>query len=197
MAAALVVFIASAGDLADRTGPHPAILAAAALFVLAAVTDALDGYLARKWKAVSVFGRIMDPFADKILVLGTVVMLATPTFRIATESGPAMAAGFTGWMAVVILGRELLVTSIRGVFEARGVDFSASASGKAKMIVQSAAIPACLLAAGLWASERPAWVGLAVDLAAWGTTLVTALSAAPYLQRAMRARSSSPIQETP
>ena len=107
-----------------------------------------------------------------------------------------MVAGFTGWMAVVILGRELLVTSIRGVFEARGIDFSASASGKAKMIFQSVAIPGCMLAAGLWASDRPAWAGWAVNLAAWGTTLVTALSAVPYVQRAARAGRANSVQES-
>jgi CDP-diacylglycerol--glycerol-3-phosphate 3-phosphatidyltransferase len=197
MAAALVALLALLPPLEGRTGPQPAILAAAVLFVLAAITDALDGYLARKWQAISVFGRIMDPFADKLLVLGAVVMLATPQFQIGSEGGTTMAAGFTGWMAVVILGRELLVTSIRGVFESRGVDFSASASGKAKMIAQSVAIPACLLAAGVWASDPPAWAAWFATLAAWGTTLVTAASAVPYVQRALRTSGSQPIQEHP
>lgn len=198
MSVALVALLALSPQLEGRTGVQPMLLAAVVLFVAAAVTDALDGYLARKWNAVSVFGRVMDPFADKLLVLGSAVMLATPAFSISTPSGgPIMAAGFTGWMAVVILGRELLVTSIRGVFEARGIDFSASASGKAKMIFQSVAIPGCLLVAGLWASDRPAWAGWAVDLAAWGTTLVTVLSAVPYVHRAMRVGGLNPVQETP
>lgn len=196
MAVVLVVLLALAPDLEGRADRQPMLLVAAALFVLAAITDALDGHLARKWNAISVFGRITDPFADKILVLGAAVMLATPTFRIATEAGPAMAAGFTGWMVVVILGRELLVTTIRVVFEAKGIDFSASASGKAKMIVQSVAIPGCLLAAGLWAGDRPAWVGPAVDLAAWGTTLITAMSAVPYISRAAKASTNHNAQES-
>lgn len=198
MAAALVALLAVAPPLAGTTGMQPALLAAVVLFVLAAVTDALDGYLARRWEAVSVFGRVMDPFADKLLVLGTVVMLATPAFEIAQDT---MAAGFTGWMAVIILGRELLVTSIRGVFEARGIDFSASLSGKSKMMTQSVAIPGCLLVAGLYGSQRPDWAGWAVTLAAWGTTLVTAASAVPYITRAVRAgRPDQPPdqpQETP
>ena len=197
MAAALVALLALLPPLEGRTGPQPPILAALALFVVAAITDALDGYLARKWQAISVFGRIMDPFADKLLVLGTAIMLATPQFRISIDGDATMAAGFTGWMAVVILGRELLVTSIRGVFEARGIDFSASTSGKAKMIAQSVAIPVCLLIAGLWASERPDWTGWTATLAAWGTTLVTAASAVPYVQRALRAGRAQPIQEHP
>lgn len=197
MTVVLVALLALAPSLDGRSGLQPILLSATVLFILAAATDALDGYLARKWNAISVFGRVMDPFADKLLVLGTAIMLATPTFAITTPSGLAMAAGFTGWMAVVILGRELLVTSIRGVFEARGIDFSASASGKAKMICQSVAIPGCILVAGLWASDRPAWAGWAVNLAAWGTTLLTALSAVPYVQRAARAGRATPVQESP
>jgi CDP-diacylglycerol--glycerol-3-phosphate 3-phosphatidyltransferase len=186
MAAVVVALLAMAPPLAGAEGPQPALLVATALFVLAAITDALDGYLARKWNAISIFGRVMDPFADKILVLGVAIMLATPNFAVSTEAGPRMAAGFTGWMAVVILARELLVTSIRGVFESRGVDFSASASGKAKMIVQSVAIPGCLLVAGLWGAASPGWARWSVDVAAWGTTLITAVSAVPYVTRAIR-----------
>lgn len=197
MAAALVTLLAMAPPLLGTSGLQPAILGAVCLFVVAAVTDALDGYLARKWNAISVFGRIMDPFADKLLVLGTVIMLATPAFEIAEGGQLVMAAGFTGWMAVVILGRELLVTSIRGVFESRGIDFSASASGKAKMIAQSVAIPACMLIAGLWGGDRPEWAGWAATLAAWGTTLVTAASAVPYITRALNAPRASTVQETP
>lgn len=197
MAAALVALLAMAPPLAETTGAQPAILIAMVLFVLAAITDAADGYLARKWQVVSVFGRVMDPFADKLLVLGTAVMLVTPTFEISENGQLVMAAGFTGWMAVVILGRELLVTSIRGVFEARGIDFSASFSGKAKMIIQSVAIPGCLLIAGLYGSQRPDWAGWAVTLAAWGTTLVTAASAVPYITRALRAGGPDQAQDSP
>lgn len=197
MAAALVAILALAPPLYGTGGAQPALLAAAWLFVAAAITDAADGYLARKWRVVSVFGRVMDPFADKLLVLGTVVMLATPAFEIFESGQLVMAAGFTGWMAVIILGRELLVTSIRGVFEARGIDFSASFSGKAKMIFQSVAIPGCLLVAGLYGSQRPEWAGWAVTLAAWGTTLVTAASAVPYITRALRAGGPDQAQDSP
>jgi CDP-diacylglycerol--glycerol-3-phosphate 3-phosphatidyltransferase len=197
MAAALVLLLAMAPPLVETTGAQPALLAAVVLFVLAAITDAADGYLARRWNAISVFGRVMDPFADKLLVLGTVVMLATPAFEISSGDQLVMATGFTGWMAVVILARELLVTSIRGVFEARGIDFSASFSGKAKMIIQSIAIPGCLLVAGLYGSQRPDWAGWAVTLAAWGTTLVTAASAVPYITRAIRAGRPDQPQESP
>jgi len=122
-----------------------ALPVALVLFVVAALTDALDGYLARKWQVVSVFGRIMDPFADKVLILGAFVMLAGPQFFATDELLWTQVAGVTPWMVVVILGRELLVTTIRAVLESQGVDFSAKWSGKVKMIVQSVGIPVIML----------------------------------------------------
>jgi CDP-diacylglycerol--glycerol-3-phosphate 3-phosphatidyltransferase len=115
------------------------------LFIVAALTDALDGYLARRWNAVSVFGRIMDPFADKILILGAFVMLAGPSFLSSDDWTYAHTSGVLPWMVVVILGRELLVTTIRAVMESRGINFSAARSGKLKMIAQSVGVPAILL----------------------------------------------------
>ncbi len=160
------------GDAAD-----PVLLAAAGLFVVAALTDALDGALARKWNAITRFGRVMDPFADKILVLGAVVLLAGPGFH----DGGTPLAGFTGWMVVVILARELLVTSLRGLAESSGIDASANWSGKAKMILQSLAVPAILIALALLETERARQINAAL---AWATTVVTALSAGPYIARA-------------
>ncbi|MCZ6836906.1 MAG: CDP-alcohol phosphatidyltransferase family protein, partial [Planctomycetota bacterium] len=101
------------------------------LFCLAASTDALDGYLARKWDVTTVFGRIMDPFCDKFLILGSFIYLAGPRFVapewVPTEQGIdpdaffTMTTGVYPWMVVVIFGRDLLVTSIRGVLESMGV----------------------------------------------------------------------------
>lgn len=173
---------------------------AAAIFVVAAITDALDGYLARRWNAVSPFGRIMDPFADKVLVLGALIMLGSYTFDggIVTDfSGVlefevALAMfGFAPWMVVVILARELLVTSIRGVYEARGVDFSAGLAGKLKMILQSIAVPLVLILAYLCLiGQISEWVYLWNALFALLVTLVTIWSAVPYVNRAVRMRNA-------
>jgi len=157
------------------------------LFIIAAVTDALDGFLARRWNAVSVFGRVMDPFADKLLVLGAFVVMAGPQFW-AADAG-RQSTGVLPWMAVVILGRELLVTSIRGVMEGMGVDFSASWTGKAKMIVQSVAVPAILLLVIL-ATSGALEAGRAMminSVIAYVVTIVTVISAVPYVTRAMSA----------
>jgi len=177
-------------DPAELPGHASVLLWAAVLFGVAAFTDFLDGYLARKWNAVSVFGRVMDPFADKILVLGAFVMLAGPNFQLA--DGP-MLSGVAPWMVVVIIARELLITSLRGLCESRGINFSASQAGKLKMIVQSFSVPLILLLA--WMVAR----GDAIDpddtrivAAYWialATTLVTALSAVPYLTKGFKALS--------
>ncbi len=163
---------------------------AAACFGIAAGTDALDGYLARRWGAVTRFGRIMDPFADKILVVGAFVMLAGPQFSIETQGRLVQITGVETWMVVVILGRELLVTSIRAVLEAEGTDFSASLSGKLKMIVQSIAIPLVLIVPAM-TNAVEGWGATTVTAAAWATVVVTVLSGVPYITRGMAAFSGS------
>lgn len=181
---ALVAILANADPLRG-TNPRADLLAAAILFSLAAATDALDGYLARRWDAVTTVGRILDPFADKLLVLGTLVLLTGPAMTLGTDAGPRPAAGFAGWMVVVILARELLVTALRGVLESAGADFSATASGKLKMILQSLAIPACMLVPAIWNANPPPWAHNSAAAAAWATTLVTAWSAVPYIRRSI------------
>ncbi|MEM9661913.1 MAG: CDP-diacylglycerol--glycerol-3-phosphate 3-phosphatidyltransferase [Planctomycetota bacterium] len=161
-----------------QSDADPMLLAAAGLFIIAAFTDAADGYLARRWNAITRFGRVMDPFADKILVLGALVLLAGPGFD---DAGTPL-AGFTGWMVVVIIARELLVTSLRGLAEGSGIDASANWSGKAKMILQSAAVPAVLLSIALLDPPMDQRVNTGL---AWATTIVTALSAWPYITRAI------------
>lgn len=187
-----------------RTGNQSAIdstlLLCAGLFVVAAITDALDGFLARRWNAVSVFGRVMDPFADKVLVLGGFVLLAGPAFtsRLIPDQSFACVAP---WMVIVILARELLVTSLRAVVESRGVSFAATTSGKLKMILQSICIPLVLVLIAS-ADTRPG-IGpdassdglsgatpgarMIIMLMVWLTVIATAWSAVPYLTRAVRA----------
>lgn len=168
---------------------------AMALFIIAAVTDALDGYLARKWNATSQFGRIMDPFADKILVVGAFVILAGPGFlwKVDAPDGTValtfLASGVPPWIAIVILARELLVTSLRAVLESQGRDFSATWSGKLKMIAQSIAIPLILLLLGILgpADVAPGTPARVIILSiAYATAFLTVLSGVPYVTRALR-----------
>jgi CDP-diacylglycerol---glycerol-3-phosphate 3-phosphatidyltransferase len=174
--------------LGDLTHASTALLVtAAALFIIAALTDALDGHLARKWKAESKFGRIMDPFADKFLVLGAFIMLAGPGFTSVAEGvGRIQVSAISGWMAVAMVARELLVTSIRGAYESEGVDFSAGWSGKAKMILQSVAVPVILLMIAFTNPAPDTNARTLLVLLAWATTIVTIVSAFPYIARALQ-----------
>lgn len=160
------------------------LVIATLVFLLAALTDTLDGQLARRWSVQSRLGRIMDPLADKVLVLGGFVLLAGPTFTATIAAQRVQLSGVAPWMAIVILTRELLVTSIRGMYEAEGFDFSAALSGKLKMVVQSVAVPAILAITALGSPVPGSTARLWVLALAWTTTAVTALSAWPYLWKA-------------
>ena len=134
---------------------------AAAVFALAAVTDGLDGYIARRRRQITTFGKLMDPLADKLLVVAALVALV---------SLDRLAA----WVAMVIIARELAVTGLRAVAAERGVVISASWLGKLKTAVQVAAIVALIV----W---EPA--PLAVDLLVYAAVAVTVISGADYFVR--------------
>jgi len=87
--AAVFIVVLSLWSPSYPESSETSLLLAAAIFVIAVMTDALDGYLARKWQVVSLLGRVMDPLADKIIVLGGFVMLASPTFVVVIEIGRA------------------------------------------------------------------------------------------------------------
>ncbi len=184
--------------LVTPRNPVTPYLFAAALFGLAAVTDAIDGPLARRWKVVSKFGRVMDPFADKVLVVGGFIMLAGPAFSAELpnarlpEVHSLQVSAVMPWMVVVILGRELLVTSLRAVLESDGIDFSASWSGKAKMIVQACVIPLILVILGITEITPGTWGRRVILGSVWATVVLTVLSGIPYISAAIRAGARSP-----
>jgi CDP-diacylglycerol---glycerol-3-phosphate 3-phosphatidyltransferase len=158
---------------------------AIALFCAAALTDALDGYLARRWHVESVFGRIMDPFCDKVLILGAFIYLTGPRFTVKEwveqDSFFSMATGVYPWMVVLILARELLVTGIRGVVESMGLSGASNWSGKAKMILQCLVVPVVLfLVINLHTHETP-WAMMTCHVLVYATLLVTVWSGVPYV----------------
>ena len=114
-------------------------------FVLAALTDALDGWWARRFKQITVFGRIMDPFADKFLICGAFICLLTIPELTSDRAGFPAWLMLQAWLVIVIVGRELLVTSLRSFVESAGGDFSAKWLGKLKMVIQCTAIILALL----------------------------------------------------
>ncbi len=149
------------------------------LYLIAGISDIVDGYLARKQNQVTSFGRILDPFVDKILVIGAYVFLAGEGFL---DASGHHVSNVAGWMVVVILGRELLVTSLRGVTEASGQSFAANAYGKAKMLLQSVTIVWVMVTIA-----HPNWIPVCTMLRPYMvylTVIVTFLSVIPYLRMA-------------
>ena len=153
------------------------------LFIVAAGTDWLDGYYARKYSQVTTLGRILDPFADKVIVCGTFIFLM---------AAPAMAEapwGLRAWMVVVIVGRELLVTALRSFIEDRGADFSAKLSGKLKMVLQCLAAGVCLFYLSYDApqTEKAAvWCWWLMVSSIWLAVILTVYSGLVYIRAAVR-----------
>jgi CDP-diacylglycerol--glycerol-3-phosphate 3-phosphatidyltransferase len=142
------------------------------LFVIATATDALDGYLARRWQQVTTLGRILDPFVDKIIVCGAFIFLL-----------PLEGSGLLAWMVTLIVARELLVTAIRSFLERHGADFSATWSGKIKMVLQCVTIGWILLHLGL-VDSLPSWSASLRNVLIWSTLAATLISGIVYLRRA-------------
>ena len=151
---------------------------AAAVFAVAAFTDGLDGYIARSRQAVTTFGKVMDPVADKLMIAAALISLV---------SLDRLAA----WVAMVIIAREFAVSGLRIAAGQQGVVIPASSLGKIKTIVQVAAVLA-LIAAN---DSDALWVQALV----YAMVLVTVVSGADYflnfrrkLEEASRARETSP-----
>ena len=144
------------------------------VFVIAASTDWVDGYWARRFKQVTKVGRILDPFVDKIIICGTFIFLAA-------EPG----SGIAPWMAVVVVGRELLVTALRSAVESSGGDFSAKWAAKWKMLFQCVAAGASLVAlmklhANGGAPLEP-WLWWTLNISVWLAVLTTIYSGLEYV----------------
>jgi CDP-diacylglycerol--glycerol-3-phosphate 3-phosphatidyltransferase len=156
------------------------------LFIIAASTDWLDGYFARKYDLVTTLGRILDPFADKVIVCGTFIFLVSAQKLLDDPSIWVLQA----WMVVVIVGRELLVTALRSFLEQRGSDFSAKMSGKLKMVFQCVAAGASLFYLSYPEADfppgSPAWVWWVMVLSTWAAVILTVYSGAVYIRAAVR-----------
>ena len=168
-----------------------------AISCVALLTDFLDGYLARKWHVEGAFGRVVDPFVDKILVLGSFIFFAGKNFII-PESGPGGSVsptvvrtitGVAPGMVVVILARALLVTTLRGMSESGGHAFGAAFSGKLKMVFQSATILVIIVYVNYhgWLDQHSIYERLARylrDFCIWATIAITVVSGLMYIRRA-------------
>ena len=131
---------------------------AAGVFALAALTDGLDGYFARSRDAVTTFGKLMDPLADKLLIIGALVSLVSLD-------------RLQAWVAMVIIAREVAVTILRTIAAERGIIIAASWLGKLKTVLQIAAIIALI-------ATNPAPLG--VDILVYAALAATVISGADY-----------------
>ncbi len=144
------------------------LMPAVICFLIAACTDWIDGWWARRFHQVTKLGRILDPFVDKIIISGAMIALcAVPNSAIAP------------WMATLVVGRELLVTSLRGMIEGQGGDFSAKQLGKWKMVAQCGAVVSVLIE--LQYTTPPGWLHVSSIGLVWLAIVLTVLSGAEYV----------------
>ena len=150
----------------EPTTPERSIVAAA-VFGLAALTDAVDGYVARRWGQVTRLGQLLDPIADKLLVL-TALFLLVDLDRV------------DAWVAIVLAGRELAVTGLRGVAAREGIALTPETTGKVKMAAQVVAILFLILDEAVPGS---------LNFHHWGTAILfvslalSLISAAQYIRQ--------------
>jgi CDP-diacylglycerol---glycerol-3-phosphate 3-phosphatidyltransferase len=140
---------------------------ALSIFLLAAATDLLDGYLARRWGQITTVGTLLDPIADKLLVSSALVAL------VEVRVVPA-------WMAIVVIGREFAISGLRSIAAAEGYIIKASDFGKAKLVAQVVAISLLML------SMRWAQLQTAALIAMWVVVILTVVSAVLYFRKFWR-----------
>jgi CDP-diacylglycerol--glycerol-3-phosphate 3-phosphatidyltransferase len=155
---------------------------ALAVFVVAALSDALDGYFARLLQQDTPIGRQLDPLIDKVIVSGCYIYLAT-----------IPGTGVFPWMVTAIVVRELLIQGLRSLLEGQGQAFGAKMAGKMKTTVQCLSISAVLLALSL--NRPPEWLLLLRDLLTWSAVFLTIYSGWNYLAGAMPALRSQATRE--
>jgi len=128
----VLIWVLTSNSFSSTNGDRELI--ASFLFIAASITDAIDGYLARKRAQVTTMGMLLDPVADKLLIAAAFITLVQFNPRIV----PA-------WMAVIIIGREFLVSGLRSIAASEGFTIQASDLGKAKMLVQIVSVVAAIV----------------------------------------------------
>lgn len=172
----VVLYLLAAFDYSKRDQQGWMLDLAFWLFIACALADILDGYLARRQNQVTAFGRIIDPFADKILVCGAFILLAGGAYQLPDGSS---VTGLAAWMVVIIVARELLVSGLRGFSESTGKPYGANYAGKAKMVVQSVTVPIIIISVDAW--REFSWIMTCRTAMIWITLFVTIASAGAYL----------------
>jgi CDP-diacylglycerol--glycerol-3-phosphate 3-phosphatidyltransferase len=148
-------------------------LTASILFVLASITDGLDGYLARKRKQITTMGMLLDPIADKIMVAGALIALVAYNPEVVKV-----------WIVVTIISREFLISGLRSIASSEGFTIQASDLGKLKTVIQIICVVSAILAHGWYQWELFGWLIVPVKwiaiAAIYFTVLVSSISAIDY-----------------
>ncbi len=171
----LILYAPSTG----QAKPANLLMTAFALFVLAGLTDIVDGPIARRFQVTSRFGRVVDPLADKVLVCGSFLCFAiVGQPLLANFHFPDWLGHMIRWgTALLLLGREVIVQTLRQIAESRGVPFGAVISGKIKMFVQSFGIGTVLIGWAFVSRAWGDWFTLITYLVVVGVTLYSGLEA--------------------
>ena len=169
------------------------------LFVVAAVTDFVDGWWARKFNQKTQFGRIMDPFADKALVCGTFIYFAAipQLHNLFPNCGSAcplskIPVGVATWIVVAIILREMFVTMLRSMVESSGGDFSAKWVGKWKTALQCVDLPLGFVILILGVDRSPCWLKTAFVVLLYAVLYLTLYSGWIYIRAAIKRGSKKP-----
>ena len=163
--------------------PFKFYLPAMIVFVVAASTDWVDGYWARRYGQVTKLGRVFDPFVDKIIICGAFILLS------AEPGSGELDSGIRAWMAVIVVGREMLVTTLRSFIEQSGGDFSAKMAGKLKMVFQCVAVVVSLLVLSYFhhePSQPPTWLAVTLVVSVWVAVISTIYSGVGYVSAAAK-----------
>lgn len=166
----ILIWILSSNYFLDAHGQRE--LVASGVFILASITDGLDGYLARRRGQVTTLGMLLDPLADKLMIAAAFITLV--------QTAPELVAA---WMAVIIIGREFLVSGLRSIAAQEGFTIQASELGKFKMVVQIVSVVAVILAHRweYWPIGHYVFpVHLIARTAIWFMVALSLISAADY-----------------
>jgi len=171
----LLIWILSSNHFSSQHGAKE--LLASAIFIAASMTDGIDGYLARKRGQITTMGMLLDPLADKLLVSAAYIVLVAYNPRIVPP-----------WIAVVVIGREFLVSGLRSIAATEGFTIEASEIGKLKTVIQIVSVVAAILAHRwdywLWFPSFHSGFVIAVHLIAvtaiYWMTIVSIISAVDY-----------------
>jgi CDP-diacylglycerol---glycerol-3-phosphate 3-phosphatidyltransferase len=159
------------------------------VFILAALSDMVDGYLARRYGMETSIGRMLDPFVDKVMICGSFLFFLGANFVVDNKN----ITDVSPWIVTVVAARELLVTTLRGHSESKGQAFPATLAGKVKMFLQSVTVVVILFTVGHYSKEP--WARSVRLIFLWVMVITTLVSMVGYILKYFSMNKSPDIPE--